>query len=561
MSSQSALSPPSQTTMSETAGLTVTSCFQPGICGDGFNKFESLDNITRAHVEEKIDQLKVMVRGLLTSTASGLSHQLKLIDDIQRLGVPYHFQTELGKALENIHAQLIGHDSDLDLYYESLRFRLLRQHGYNISSDIFSKFKDAQGSFQKSLSTDVLGLLSLYEATHFRVHGEEILEEALVFTTKNLELAISQVSYPLTAQISEALERPLRKCPERISARKYMPIYQARTTHNEALLKLAKLDFNLVQYLHKEELSEVTGWWKEQEFEKKFPLARHRIVECYFWMVGMYYEPQYSFGRKTGAKLCALATMLDDAFDSYGATYEELKIFREAFDRWDINFCMDGLPTNMKIYYHALLSAMKEIEEDLEKQGLAYQAHYGKQVLKNQARDYLIEAKWVSEGRTLTMEEYMPVRARSSGACMTVVFAAFGMSGNVTKESFDWILQWPKSVWAAAVHFRLMDDIGGSNVEKEPGDSASCIDIYMKQYGVSLEEAIDVFNKQIADCWKDINEDFIRPIPAPVPVLMLPLNFSRNADLIYKENDGFKHVGKVVKHGIDALFGDPVPLE
>ena len=83
-------------------------------------------------MEKQINQLKVLVRELLTSTATGLSHQLKLIDDIQRLGVSYHFETELAEALENIHARL--HDGDLDLYNDSLRFRLLRQHGYNISS-------------------------------------------------------------------------------------------------------------------------------------------------------------------------------------------------------------------------------------------------------------------------------------------------------------------------------------------------------------------------------------------------------------------------------------------
>ena len=79
----------------------------------------------------------------------------------------------------------------------------------NIQGDIFKKFKDANGNFKESLIADVPGMLSLYEATHLRVHGEEILEEALVFTTNHLELAISQVSCPLKAQISEALERPM----------------------------------------------------------------------------------------------------------------------------------------------------------------------------------------------------------------------------------------------------------------------------------------------------------------------------------------------------------------
>ena len=36
---------------------------------------------------------------------------------------------------------------------------------------------------QESLNSDVRGMLSLYEATHLRVHGEDILDEALAFCT------------------------------------------------------------------------------------------------------------------------------------------------------------------------------------------------------------------------------------------------------------------------------------------------------------------------------------------------------------------------------------------
>ena len=40
-----------------------------------------------------------------------------------------------------------------------------------------------KGEFNESLATDVQGLLSLYEASHFKIHGEDILEEALSFTS------------------------------------------------------------------------------------------------------------------------------------------------------------------------------------------------------------------------------------------------------------------------------------------------------------------------------------------------------------------------------------------
>ena len=54
---------------------------------------------------------------------------------------------------------------------------------------MFSKFKNGDGKFKESLVNDVVGLLSLYEAAHLMIRGEDVLEEALTFTTTHLESA------------------------------------------------------------------------------------------------------------------------------------------------------------------------------------------------------------------------------------------------------------------------------------------------------------------------------------------------------------------------------------
>ena len=84
--------------------------------------------------------------------------------------------------------------------------------------------------------------------------------------------------------------------------------------------------------------------------------------------------------------------------------------------------------------------------------------------------------------------------------------------------------------------------------EKERGHVASAIDCYRKQYEVSDEqEIIDAFNKQIVDSWKDMNEEFLRPTSMPMPILVRIVNLTRVVDLLYKKDDGFTHVGKVMK--------------
>jgi (-)-germacrene D synthase len=123
---------------------------------------------------------------------------------------------------------------------------------------MFTKFKDNKGNFKKSLINDAQGMLSLYEATHLRVHGEDILDEALVFTATHLESVASHLSPPLAAQVSHALKQPIRKGMPRLEARHYFSVYQEDASHNKVLLTFAKLDFNLLQKLHQKELYEIT---------------------------------------------------------------------------------------------------------------------------------------------------------------------------------------------------------------------------------------------------------------------------------------------------------------
>ena len=123
---------------------------------------------------------------------------------------------------------------------------------------MFKQFKDEnKGTFKDCLSKDVEGLLSLYEAAHLRLHGEDILEEALAFTTSQLEQLKGQLKNPLAAQVAHALKIPIWRSVNRAEARRYISVYSEDDSHNEALLLFAKLDFNLLQKLHQGELANI----------------------------------------------------------------------------------------------------------------------------------------------------------------------------------------------------------------------------------------------------------------------------------------------------------------
>ena len=68
---------------------------------------------------------------------------------------------------------------------------------------------------------------------------------------------------------------------------------------------------------------------------KKLRYPRDRLVECYFFALGAYVEPQYSQARVMLGKIIAMISIVDDTFDSYG-TVEELQIFTSVIERYVI---------------------------------------------------------------------------------------------------------------------------------------------------------------------------------------------------------------------------------
>lgn len=60
---------------------------------------------------------------------------LEFVDDLQRLGISYHFNEEISSVLKMIYAYYFNaHDNwnKSNLTLKALGFRLLRQHGYHV---------------------------------------------------------------------------------------------------------------------------------------------------------------------------------------------------------------------------------------------------------------------------------------------------------------------------------------------------------------------------------------------------------------------------------------------
>ncbi|KAJ4718963.1 Terpene synthase [Melia azedarach] len=532
--------------------------FHPTLWGDHFlayaNDSMKIDPATR----EEYEELKQDVRRLITANTDEQVKKLQLIDTVQRLGVAYLFEKEIEGELEKIHDHLyIDSDNVNDVYTISLAFRLMRQQGIKISCDVFEKFKDEESKFKATLISDIQGLLSLYEAAHLAIHGEDILDEAIAFATTHLKSAVSHVCPNLAKQINHALYRPLCKTLPRLDTLYFLSIYPRDDSYDKKLLKFAKLDFNMLQATHREELSAITRWWKNLDFTKKLPYARDRLVELYFWMLGVYFKPKYALARKMMTKVSYITSIIDDTYDAYG-TFEELKLFTEAVKRWDIG-TIDILPEYMKIIYKTLLDIYDEIEEELAKQGRSYCLHYAKEKMEELVAMDFVEAKWFNESYVPTIEEYMEVALISVCYLMLATISFVGMGDIATKESFEWISSNPKIVRASSVICRLMDDIVSHKFEQSRGHVASAIECYTKQHGVSEEDAVNVFRKEVENAWKDMNQELLKPTAFPMPLMERVLNLARVIDYLHKDSDSYTNA-HLVKDQIASLLTDPLPL-
>lgn len=498
----------------------------PCLWGDSFLSFAVDNKVAEKHVQE-IETMKEKTRSMLLACGRTISEKLNLIGIIERLGIAYHFEKQIEDMLDQIYKEdpnFEGHEYN-DLYTCALQFRMLRQHCYNISPDIFKKFQYGNGQFRRSLSTDILGMLCLYEASHMRTHCECILDEALAFTTTHLQSAAQHdLKSALKKQVTHALEQSLQKGIPRAETRYYISIYEEDESKNDELLLFAKLDFNLLQMLYKKELGEISRWWKDLNFMTTLPYTKDRTVECHFWTVGVYFEPQYSQARIMLAKTIAMISIVYDTFNGSDSV-KELDIYTDAIQRWDINQ-IGQLPNYLKLSYKALLDLYEDYEKELSKDGRSSVVHYAKERMKEVVRSYYVEKIWFIKGYMPHVSQYLNNALATSTYYLLTTTSCLGMKSAI-EEDFEWLSKKPKILETNATLCRVVDDIASYEVEKGKGQISTRIECYMRDYGILTEELMDKFQEMVEIAWKDVNKGILKPTHVPREIFNRILNLAR----------------------------------
>lgn len=460
-----------------------------------------------------------------------LAMKIELVDTLQRIGVAYHYGQEIEELLHGMQSEenVLGEN----LHVQAMQFYLLRKHGYDVSSDVFLKFRDDRGNFE---TNDVNALLALYNAAYLRTRGEEVLDDAVTFTKSQLECMVEHLEPQLAEDVRCTLETPHFRRVERVETIRYIPVYEKKATRDEDILEFAKLDFNILQSLYCEELKALTIWWKDLKSQVNPQFARDRVVEIHFWMLGVLYEPQYSYSRIMLTKLVMFMSLIDDLYDNYSTT-EESNIFTTAIERWDEQ-AVEQLPAYLKALFINIIKTTNDIEEELKCQKNK-NAEFVKKLVIDVVKCFNAEVNWRDKHYVpTTVEEHLEISMRSA-ACMHIISLAFISLGDVTKrEILEWTFTYPKFICGVSIIGRIGNDLVSHEREQGSDHMVSTVQTCIIEHGVTLVEANEKLKVIIEEAWMDIVNECLQKEHSRV-LLDKATNLARTMDFLYKREDAY----------------------
>ncbi|XP_020683629.2 (-)-alpha-terpineol synthase-like [Dendrobium catenatum] len=522
-----------------------------------YTSLHTLSNTLKEEVNDRLaEELMQEVRNQINDGIK-LQRQLELIEAIDRLGLASLFHEEIYQVLSVLSLNNYKEVILCGLRSTAICFQLLRRFGFQISEGIFDDFMDGDhNTFLPTLSDDLIGLLSLYNASYMAFPGEKKMESARSFALKNMTRKNMQEILPgsIESAIGHALDLPLHRRMPWMEARMYIDMYELEDGMSPALLHLAKIHFNKVQSIHQKELKHAGSWWTRLDLGKTISFSRDRLMECFFYVVGIVHHPDYGFCREKLTQVGMLIATIDDVYDVYGSL-EELELFTQIIDRWDIKGVVE-LPYYMKICFSALNDTINGVANHLYADDRLEAIPYIKRVWADLFKSFLVEAKWHKKGYIPTLKEYLSNASISAAGHVILFLAYILLKCKITKETLQLLQDFPNIIRLPSLIFRLCNDLATSSVEQERGDVATSVQCYMKETGASEEEARLYISMLISDAWNDMNEEYSTCSKPQFPQRFIDasINLARMASFMYQHGDGFSAPSHQIKGSIKSLL-------
>ena len=121
-------------------------------------------------------------------------------------------------------------------------------------AEVFDEFTDKEGKFNLKLSEDIKGMIGLYEASQLSIAGEDILDEAEIFSGQLLKEKVAYLDFHEAKLVRSTLEQPFHKSLALFTSRNLIGDFRGKNGWFNALQEVAKIDFSLLQLMHQNEI-------------------------------------------------------------------------------------------------------------------------------------------------------------------------------------------------------------------------------------------------------------------------------------------------------------------
>ncbi|XP_059071792.1 bifunctional isopimaradiene synthase, chloroplastic-like [Cryptomeria japonica] len=512
-----------------------------------------------------------------------IAERLRAVDSVESLGLERHFQTEIKQAMDYVFHYWsergigLGRESlvpDIDI--TATAFRLLRTFGYTVSSDALQNIKSEAEELSKRSGDEncagIIAILSLYRCSQLNFPGENVMREIGAFAEDYLARSLESKNFCQAKAVKENLRQEIeyalsarwnRNMP-RLMARNHIvafnpddlwlgkTLYRLPKASNDKYLELAKLDFNSIQAKLRSEIQHIKRWYKECKFPQ-LHFTRHREVAVYWTSSVVMFEQQYTDCRLDFTKAGILGVITDDLYDTY-ATLQQLKLFNEAFERWD-PLQIDQLPEDMKIVFMGFYNTLTDISERArEVQGRDVLPYLRQQWL-NLLFSFTKEREWMERSYPPLLDEYWE-NAKVSIAMESTILTPIFSTGDILPDHILGKLDFLNLVSETG---RLMNDFRTFQRERDRGELASFVQCYMNEHpGCTEEEALNYMEEVNEEALTQLNYHFLMRADIPKRYRTLLFNTARIMQIIYRKEDGFLNAAEDLEDSIKKSLYEPV---
>uniref|UniRef100_A0A0D9X6J6 Uncharacterized protein n=1 Tax=Leersia perrieri TaxID=77586 RepID=A0A0D9X6J6_9ORYZ len=506
--------------------------------------------------------------------------QLCMVDTLENTGISMNFACEISDILDTAYRCWMQNEEELmlDMSTCAKAFRLLRMHGYDITSDGMAQFVE-QSSFDDSIHgylNDTKTLLELYKASQICFSEDDlILENIGSWSAKLLkhQLSSKKLSRSVVPEVEYNLKFPLYATLERLEHKRNIEQFKTEGFHllksgysvshaTEEILALAVEEFRSTQCLYQEELQYLKRWVAEVRLDK-LKFARVMPLHTLFSAAATMFPAELSEARIAWSQNSLLTTVADDLLDS-GGSREEMENFIALIDKWDkhseIAFCSE----NVEIVFNAIYNTNKQIAAKAEQvQNRSIMDHIT-ELWQSGMRCMMTEAKWATNKYVpATMEEYM-LTAEDSFVLGPIVCPVAYLVGPKLSEEVVRSEEYMQMQKNMSIVGRLLNDVMTYEKEIKTGKVNSVIlrALHHSGDGSFHEEAIEVAKEEVRKAIQASRRELQRLVVrddgvVPRPCREVFWNMSKVVSIFYLEEDAYC-TPKEMMSKANAVIFDPL---